>query len=76
MTDSRVRITQRRSASGASPGQRETLRSLGLRRIGHSVERTDGPALSGMIKAVQHLVEVSDAGGRASAVKGKEEANG
>jgi ribosomal protein L30 len=76
VADSRVRITQRRSASGASPRQRETLRSLGLRRIGQSVERTDDPALGGMIRVVGHLVEVSDASGLASTAKGEEETNG
>lgn len=61
MTGSTVRITQRRSASGATPNERETLRSLGLRRIGRSVERQDGPELRGMIRVVSHLVEVSRA---------------
>jgi large subunit ribosomal protein L30 len=56
-----LRITQRKSANGASPSQRETLRSLGLRGIGRSVERPDGPQLRGMIRAVEHLVAVSEA---------------
>jgi large subunit ribosomal protein L30 len=59
-----VRITQRRSTSGTSPAQRETLRSLGLRGIGKSVEKADGPALRGMIKAVGHLVDVEAAGAK------------
>jgi large subunit ribosomal protein L30 len=54
-----VRITQRRSANGANRTTRETLRSLGLRGIGRSVERKDGPELRGMIRVVNHLVEVS-----------------
>jgi large subunit ribosomal protein L30 len=53
-----VRITQRRSANGCSPRQRETLRSLGLRGIGRSVDVQDRPALRGMIAVVSHLVEV------------------
>jgi large subunit ribosomal protein L30 len=57
-----IRITQRRSASGTKRKQRETLRSLGLRGIGSSVERPDGPQLRGMIAAVAHLVEVSGDG--------------
>jgi large subunit ribosomal protein L30 len=57
-----LRITQRRSANGSSPRQRETLRSLGLRGIGRSVERPDGPQVRGMVERVGHLVEVSEAG--------------
>jgi large subunit ribosomal protein L30 len=59
VTESTVRIIQRKSANGASPATRETLRSLGLRGIGRSVERKDGPELRGMIRVVSHLVEVS-----------------
>ncbi len=59
---SAVAITQRRSRNGASKQQRETLRSLGLRRIGHRVEHEDTPQLRGMIRKVAHLVEVSEDG--------------
>ena len=55
-----LRITQRRSRNGASPPQRATLRSLGLRRIGHTVEREDSPQVRGMLHAVRHLVEVEE----------------
>ena len=65
-----VRITQRRSASGSNPSQRDTLRSLGLRKIGQSVERKDGPQLQGMIRAVRHLVDVSAGDGKAAARAG------
>jgi large subunit ribosomal protein L30 len=65
--DATVRITQRRSAAGANPSQRDTLRSLGLRGIGKSVERRQSPALAGMIKAVDHLVEVTDPGSDSAA---------
>jgi large subunit ribosomal protein L30 len=57
---SRVRITQRRSRNGSDQRQRDTLRSLGLRRIGHSVEHDDTPQIRGMIAKVAHLVEVSE----------------
>jgi large subunit ribosomal protein L30 len=57
---STLRITQRRSRNGANPRQRETLRSLGLRRIGQSVEHRDSPQLRGMVQAVRHLVEVDE----------------
>jgi large subunit ribosomal protein L30 len=55
---SKVKITQRRSANGANARQRDTLRSLGLRKINQSVERDDTPQLRGMVHAVRHLVEV------------------
>jgi large subunit ribosomal protein L30 len=59
-TDRSIKITQRRSANGATPSQRETLRSLGLRGIGRSVERADSPELRGMIRVVTHLVESTE----------------
>jgi large subunit ribosomal protein L30 len=55
-----VRLTQVRSANGANPRQRDTLRTLGLGRIGRSVERPDSPALRGAIRAVSHLVKVEE----------------
>jgi large subunit ribosomal protein L30 len=54
----KVKITQRRSVNGANARQRDTLRSLGLRRINQTVERDDTPQLRGMVHAVRHLVEV------------------
>ncbi len=59
---SQLVITQRRSRNGADKSQVDTLRSLGLRRIGHSVQRPDSPQLRGMIHKVRHLVEVSEDG--------------
>jgi large subunit ribosomal protein L30 len=59
---SAVKITQRRSKNGSDKGQRDTLRSLGLRRIGQTVEHSDSPQLRGMIHKVRHLVEVSNDG--------------
>jgi large subunit ribosomal protein L30 len=55
-----LRIKQVRSANGASPRQRATLRSLRLGRIGRSVERSDSPQLRGMLRKVEHLVDVED----------------
>lgn len=54
----RLRITLRRSLIGRPPKQRATVRSLGLRRINHSVEKPDQPGVRGMIRIVAHLVEV------------------
>jgi large subunit ribosomal protein L30 len=55
-----VKLKQVRSANGASRKQHDTLRSLGLGRIGKSAERSDGPALRGQIQAVRHLIELED----------------
>jgi len=57
---SKLRITQERSRNGANRRQIDTLRSLGLRRIGQSVEHEDSPQLRGMVQAVQHLVKVQE----------------
>ena len=57
---STLAITQTRSSNGAKANQRDTLRSLGLRRIGHTVERPDSPQLRGMVHAVRHLVAVEE----------------
>jgi large subunit ribosomal protein L30 len=56
-----ITVTQVRSANGISPSQRETLRSLKLGRIGRSAEHSDSPQLRGMLRAVEHLVEVKGA---------------
>jgi large subunit ribosomal protein L30 len=59
---STLRVTQRRSRNGSDQRQRDTLRSLGLRRIGHTVEVPDSPQIRGMIAKVRHLVEVAEDG--------------
>ncbi len=56
----KLRIRQVRSVIGTPRDQRATLRGLGLRRIGHVVEREDTPAIRGMVKKVSHLVEVEE----------------
>ncbi|MBA2581740.1 MAG: 50S ribosomal protein L30 [Thermoleophilaceae bacterium] len=53
-------ITQLRSSSGSNPKQRDTLRTLGLGRIGKRSERADSPALRGALHSVRHLVKVED----------------
>jgi large subunit ribosomal protein L30 len=57
---STVRVTQRRSRNGCDKSQLDTLRSLGLRRIGHTVEVIDNPQTRGMLHKVRHLVEVQE----------------
>ena len=56
-----LKIKQVKSKNGANHAQRETLRSLGLRRIGHTVEVKDTPQQRGMLHRVRHLIEVEDA---------------
>jgi large subunit ribosomal protein L30 len=58
---STVRVTQVKSRNGSDQRQLDTLRSLGLRRIGHTVEQRDTPALRGMVHAVRHLVKIEEA---------------
>ncbi len=55
-----LRITQRKSRNGADKRQLATLRTLGLRRIGQSVEVADSPQTRGLIYKVAHLVEVQE----------------
>ncbi len=57
---SSLTIVQRRSRNGANKKQLDTLRSLGLRRIGHTVEVKDSAQTRGMLHAVRHLVEVKE----------------
>jgi large subunit ribosomal protein L30 len=57
-----LNVTQRRSANGANKKQLDTLRSLGLRRIGHTVEVEDCSQARGMLHAVRHLVHVDEDG--------------
>jgi large subunit ribosomal protein L30 len=57
---SALNVTQRRSSNGANSKQLDTLRSLGLRRIGHTVEVKDCDQARGMLHAVRHLVEVKE----------------
>jgi large subunit ribosomal protein L30 len=51
-------ITQVKSAAGASRKQNETLKTLGLGKIGRSTERDDHPTVRGLVHSVQHLVTV------------------
>ena len=60
MAAKKLTLRQVRSPNGASRKQKETLRSLGLGRIGKSAERADGPVLQGQLEKVRHLVEVGE----------------
>jgi len=52
----RLKVTQTRSSIGGKKNQRETLRSLGLKRIGDVVVKEDRPEIRGMVATVSHLV--------------------
>jgi len=53
-------IKQVKSPNGSSQKQRDSLRTLGLGKIGRQVERPDDDVVRGLIYAVHHLVEVKD----------------
>jgi large subunit ribosomal protein L30 len=55
-----LKITQHKSKNGANPKARETLRTLGLGRIGSTTEREDSPQLRGQLYKVQHLVRIEE----------------
>lgn len=55
-----LRITLVRSPIGYNQRQKDTVRSLGLKRMRQTVERPDSPQVRGMINAVGHLVEVEE----------------
>jgi large subunit ribosomal protein L30 len=54
----KLTITQVRSSNGASQKQHDTLKTLGLGKIGRATERDDHPTVRGLIHSVQHLVKV------------------
>jgi large subunit ribosomal protein L30 len=55
-----LRIRQVRSAIGGKQNQRDTLRTLGLKRVNDEVVRDDKPEVRGMVAAVAHLVTVEE----------------
>lgn len=55
-----LKVTQVKSVIGGTDVQRDTMRSLGLKRIGDSVTREDRPEVLGMIRVVSHLVTVEE----------------
>ncbi len=55
-----LRLTQVKSSIGRAPNQGRTLRALGLRKIGDSVDQVDNESVRGMIFTVKHLIEVEE----------------
>ncbi len=60
MIMARLKITQTRSGIGNKQNQRQTLRSLGLKRVHDVVVKEDRPEIRGMVKTVTHLVSVEE----------------
>jgi large subunit ribosomal protein L30 len=58
MASGTLKLTQVRSPNGASQKQRDSLRTLGLGRIGATTERPDEPTVRGAVATVSHLVKV------------------
>ncbi len=55
-----LKVTQKRSIIGVKPNQRHTVRSLGLKRINHTVVVPDNAVNRGYVNTVRHLVEVEE----------------
>ncbi|MGK8361020.1 50S ribosomal protein L30 [Corynebacterium amycolatum] len=58
-----LKITQVRGTAGTKQKQKDSLRTLGLKRINGSVVRPDTPAVRGLVNVVRHLVEVEEVAG-------------
>lgn len=56
----KLKVTWKKSAIGYKQNQRRTIRALGLKRLGQTVEHSDSLAIRGMINTVRHLVEVQE----------------
>ena len=56
----RLKVTQTKSGIGGKQNQRDTLRTLGLKRSGDVVLKEDRPEIRGMVNTVAHLVTVEE----------------
>jgi large subunit ribosomal protein L30 len=56
----KLQVTQIKSGIGRQQNQRNTLRSLGLKRIGDIVVKEDRPEIRGMVESIPHLVAVEE----------------
>jgi len=56
----KLKVTQVRSSISCPQDQKDTVRALGLKRIHHTIEKDDSPAVRGMLFKVRHLVEVEE----------------
>lgn len=60
MAQKKLRITLVKSPIGYNRQQKGTVRALGLRRMGHTVEQRDTPVIRGMVQKISHLVRVEE----------------
>jgi large subunit ribosomal protein L30 len=60
MSDGTIRITYFKSTIGFPKNQRDTVHSLGFRRLNQTLEKTDNPSVRGMVNTVRHLVRVEE----------------
>ncbi len=58
--EKKLRVTYSTSSIGVEYDQKDTVRRLGLRKLGHTVELPDSPAVRGMLHKVRHLVTVEE----------------
>lgn len=58
MSEKTIKITYFKSAIGYSRDQKETIRSLGFRRLNQTLEKPDNPSVRGMVYKVRHLVRI------------------
>ena len=56
----KLKVTQIKSKIGSTHRQKRNLEALGIKRMHHTVEKEDTPQIRGMIKKVEHLVEVEE----------------
>ena len=56
----RLKVRQQKSTIGCKKNQRDTLRTLGLKRVGDVVVKEDRPEIRGMLQAVRHLIAVEE----------------
>ncbi len=66
MSEKELNVTLKRSTIGCSPVQRRTVKALGLKRIDSSVTKKATPQIMGMLKKVNHLVEITELNGEKS----------
>ena len=72
----KLRVTQVKSTISHIARNRATVRALGLKRVGHTVEVADNPATRGMVRQVRFLVSVEEVGGSAATTTGARDAAG
>ncbi len=56
----KIKITWTKSANGYTQDQKETIKSLGLKRLHQTVEREDSPVVRGMARRVHHLITIEE----------------